>query len=325
MGIKVIRDRFIVTDFQKSCDADGIVFTCKTDNDCRLKLQLFFGPPIFKTWKHAKRGIVQVHDRYFNPNVFLTQWQDEPGDTYWHTFHLSPIIWDQLYYFYFKAWRLGAELFSISQIFTHQCSKPEFTEMTCPLAHRACWCYGAGFNWPDAYNGWVEACSAANVPWISHHKNWEVWYACRSALYFDCWALPVGISIVSAKIRIQQEKADRTSAQYHDAVAGTFCFVNAPDTEWPCVVGNFGYLKNCTAIVASKWFPAETTPWGWQEYELNAAGRANITPGGIAIFGMRIAAEIANQDPGDTNCWFNVKADNEVPYEAWLDIKYTSA
>lgn len=144
-----IYSRFIITDFAYSCTALGIAFTCTTDVPCKLKMYYSDNKPIFKVWKHKKRGIVQRHDRFPAWNYSGSIWQEEPDDTYIHTFHLTNIVWDHIYYFHLANKLPYGKLYSVSQMFHHQCPKPAIVP--------ACYSEGSQTTYFSYYNQYRHA------------------------------------------------------------------------------------------------------------------------------------------------------------------------
>ena len=142
----------------------------------------------------------------------------------------------------------------------------------------------------------------------------------RSGVVFDTQALPVGISLQSAKLLFNAKYVSQASAGPTD-VMDVLRFVRAPGLTWPATQNqlytDFGYLRDCGIYLGGILITPGMTTYTACETVLNAAGLASIVPAGYTKFGMRADSDVA-ASPGLGTCWYCLLKD------ALLQITYTT-
>jgi len=287
---------FVVRDLTYTDIVTGMIVTCYTNNPCHLWLRYTTTP----TQKHVKTKMVRgapvgtYIDQCFV--VFTDVEQNEPGDTYTHTFTLDPWPVCQTRWFYFWGTVDGQLSPSASAIFSkHHYSPPA------PITIKIYSDPGTGLTTVDGFaqrtgisgtwaavHGGVGTSAIAGTRFtnisVTGSRVWRKWDGiARTLMTFDLLPIPIGSSILSARYRARgYRKVD--SFGYKPQLA---LYQSYPLANNNLVAVDYQHLYNVplSNIIGFDGFVVE----GLNDFNLTAGGLALLAPGQICKLGLREA------------------------------------
>ena len=209
----MIPPRWALIDIVETSTATGVEVVVTTDIPCHLWMRWSIKPP----WIHSKavltRGLRTRDDVRFCFTVFTDNEQEDAGDTLIHTFLKEPWSVCETRYYYFHGTIGGVVSPSTSGIFKfHKTAVPQtltlYPESETPQTTVDGWTRAVG-----PYPSWSAMVAAPGfdaspsesrliVRYRSYFPAGHWLYLARTFLLFDATPLPLGSTVVGAKLGV---------------------------------------------------------------------------------------------------------------------------
>lgn len=296
-----------ITSVVQNVIADGFRIVITTDNNVHMTLHWRNTPPWKRGITKIDRGFAWLIDAAWCKAKFHTFEQDEPGDTFTHTFtwHGWQVCWTR--YFYFTATKFGLPCVSTSPIFAKHFKLGIQEAYFYPDPHPEITCCDGyaessrgydGVAWADLWAGAANnaGASSANLSVLiqSGHSSNKWRMIDRACILFDTSIIPASAVILSAELRVYGD------LKYNGFTATDFkvgICASWPLSNTDIVLADYNNIGITTVSDTLIWY-ADWIVGGWNEFPFSTAGLAAIIKGGITKLGMREAHyDMANHAP----------------------------
>ncbi|MBA7682657.1 hypothetical protein ES703_91009 [subsurface metagenome] len=217
--------------------------------------------------------------------------QNEPGDTFTHTFTWLGWLHCETRYFYFWATWMGERMISTSPIFyKHYVAPKVFTALAVFLDF-------------DATSGRLTGyINAHNAPGLSSRDNWtsvtcsqllvsrDRWQLYRAAFVFDTLELDPSWSFVTATLHYN------VGILYNEG-GGPLDFLDGKGLTLPHYPGSYAEIRTKTNILAQV-DRGDIDAGVWRESVLDPTKLAFLNPGGLTIIAIREHHDVMISDAG---------------------------
>ena len=320
-------------DIQQTQIEGGFTVVTKTDVACHQWLRHTLMPP----QKHAKpverRGLLVSWDARFCFVAFTDLEQNEPGDTYTHTFTWAGWVDCMTRYFYFWATSMGEKMKSTSCIFSKH-----FTYVPLPTTvhfHPDVWpgdtcCDGYaanvkyGVSWPTLHEG-AGTYGTSNITSAGIRlRTWDtelMWHEIYRVFFlFDTSSIPADKTIIAAILHLY----GTFKINQLNIPATINVFTSWPTTNTDIIAADFIKL-DMVPLATPITYPAFKT-YDWNHLVFTEAGLSAIIKEGITKLAIREATYDATwiRPPWSsfkrTDMYF---AQSEADPELWADLEVT--
>jgi len=319
-------------DIQQTTIAGGFTIVIKTNCACHLWLRHTLVAPQKHPKPVMRRGLLIMYDARFCFVAFEDLEQNEPGDTYTHTFTWTGWELCQTRYFYFWATSAGIPMLSTSCLFSKHFTyvPPPPPTIFYPDAHPETTTVDGHTRAAGYYLGWAALVGADGVGFNDNAQTFDVgfgstiytnyWgYLHRPTLLYDLSSLPPGTTIVAAKLSFYlKEKFNNFTFQPAVAVYESY-----PDSNTALVPADYQHFYD--TILSDKINFTDLSTTEKNSLTLNALGISKLVPGEIAKLALRETNyDAPNLDPGwenDKDFYLHIwSADKGDPYKPALEL-----
>jgi len=170
----------------------------------------------------------------------------------------------------------------------------------CPLVNPGHW-YNAGrYSWPASWIHSGEHGGMGTAPYSGYYTTGRH-RIYRSAFLFDTSEIPPGATPVSAHLHVEDRYFPILGETY-PWIDDYIDFVAVDVLADPPIAADYGHLRTQNTIIAQELI---TKSYGraWRDHDLNAAGLANIVPGGTTYIGFKGHRDTINSQPPSSKHW----------------------
>jgi len=223
--------------------------------------------------------------------------QDEPADTYIHTFTVPLTAYSRYHYWYLTGTQGGQPMKSISQIFKARCDKYVYPPQTVKFYSAP----GQGGDsmdgspervvaystWGSIHDGVQTTCYSAGatyrVGWMCSSRSWRYNALYRGKLTHNLTSIPLGSTILAAAYHFYNYRRDIGSG---GAASFALFQCNSPSYNG-CPSGD--YQSFGTTPISNVIPIGSLAANAWHQFDILPAYFSLLPPGGHSILGMREA------------------------------------
>jgi len=311
---------FVVRNVEYTLTASGVIVTCYTNYPVHLwKRETTTQPQKHVNTRMVRGAPIGTYiDQCFV--VYTDHEQQEPGDTFTHTFIQEPWPFCETRWFYFWG-TVGGELSpSCSAIFSYHRIKPETTtfRIYAPWYWRQ-WQYRAPTwiaTWsnPTGELGLVQYYSWAGFHW------WTDPVLTRGALYFDLTSLPPGKLILSCclTIRLNPWKYANGGQTW----AGDWqILLNWPNPPAIFTTSDYGTIRMLTDVIAWWYYARADAPTHVEQIELPPSTLAIMQDKPKLVIAQRCGRDFFGSAPSIRTTFAAQAWCSDPRPLAWIDVE----
>lgn len=258
---------------------DGCTITAYTFHACHLWCRLTTIEPQEHIIPYVVRGVALHSNKRYCFVSYIDIEQEEAGDTYVHTFIVTPWPNHQTRWYYFHG-RIGGTISpSTSGIFKHTHTLPPWGPpvwMACPFQQDVLLGAGINVDWESARSQYPVTLDDRIGENISTRWYNDKYLVCRYGLVWNTTNIPEGSLIVGAYMRRYGYYITHPNDKDFDCI-----WVNG--NAWDGGLGDYWFQRwnSWTEVVASTHVVTTQTSRRWRNIYLTDAGLAAIVPGGL--------------------------------------------